>query len=166
MKQLITVLTVLIALTGCSPQDPISNDTPEALGRTIIRAFQNDDKELFQRFVYTRNEVDHILENDTKGIKDPEREISRFEEYRPQLIEAFERIKSDADQKGLTSWEDVQFSQVRYKEKSKDLIAYNCQIEFTNGEFVGTIGLQTIYRSDNGWFMVGLPQFGRYVRRP
>lgn len=152
----------LVISCSCSSSDK-GNAIPEELGKSILNAFISDDKDLFAKYVYTAHEVDYFLEHYGKPL-DSARQYQRYEEYYPKLIDRFQRIKDDAASKGLTNWENVQFSKVSYNPRSNGIEARSARLEFVNGDFIGTIKLSTINKSDRGWFMAGMPSFGGYSR--
>lgn len=161
-RYIILLTTILITMTSCSFSDE-GNAIPEELGKSVLNAFITDDKELFAKYVYTAHEVDYFLKNYGKPL-DSARQYQRYEEYYPKLIERFEKIKEDAAAKGLTNWKNVEFSKLSYNPRSNGIEARSTRLEFINGDFIGSISLSTINKSDRGWFMAGMPNFRSYQR--
>lgn len=152
-----------LLLLSCSTGGNFNNDTPEGLGKIILEALRNNDKELYQQHIYTAHEIDYLMANGADKL-DREREMQRIQEYGGHLKDSFDRMIKNASKEGLNDWADVTFSKVTYDLQANELEARNASIEFIKGDFVGTIALRTIFKSDRGRFMVGVPEFGRYTR--
>tara|TARA_R110002096_G_scaffold430739_1_gene645057 strand:- start:92 stop:604 length:513 start_codon:yes stop_codon:yes gene_type:complete len=148
---------------SCVSNGDIGNDTPENLGRSILHSLQQDDIELFTKYIYTEHEVEYFIKNYKKKL-DAESVRDRHKEYYPKLIEAFDKIRKDAVSKGLTNWDDVEFSKVSYSSRMDETEARSTRLEFTNDKFIGIVNLSTIRKSDRGWFMQGMPSFRGYSR--
>ncbi|WP_203256436.1 hypothetical protein [Hyunsoonleella ulvae] len=156
-------LIIIFLFTSCISDGDVGNVTPEDLGKSVLYALKQNDKDLFTEYIYTKYEVEYFIKNYGKPIN-AERARNRHEEYYPKLIEAFDEIKADAISKGLTNWDNVEFSKVSYSPRSNGIEARSTRLEFTNGKFIGTIKLSTINKSDKGWFMAGVPSFSNYSR--
>lgn len=160
------VFCLLIILTSCNSLTDFGNKTPEDLGKSVLQALKTNDNEMFQEYVYTMHEVNFMLSNNEKAIKNKKGILERFEEYNERLRKVDGEIKKQASQNGLNDWSNIEFSHLNYALNSDDISAKNTVLYFTNGEFLGSIRLRGIYKSDRGWFMAGVPKFGKYNRMP
>lgn len=165
MKKVLVLLFILL-INACSSPGDAGNEIPEDLGKSVLHALKTDDNALFQNYVYTMHELEFMFENDEKAKKNENAILKRFDEYDERLRKADSEIKKQASQKGLNDWSEVEFSHLNYKLNSDEVSAKDTVLYFTNGEFMGSIRLRSIYKSDRGWFMAGVPAFNKYNRMP
>ena len=162
MKKLL-FLFISFLMISCGSNGDLGNQTPEDLGKSVLQALKTNDNELFQNYVYTVYEVEFIA-NNSERYKNKESVLKRLDKLNDRLRKADTEIKKQASQRGLNDWSKVEFSHLNFKLNSDNLSAKNTVLYFTNGEFLGSIRLRGIVKSDRGWYMAGVPVFGKYNR--
>ena len=130
----ILALAVIPGCTGgCGDSATLPQD-PHAFGRTLVSALKAGDADAFNRLIYTKSDVEYMLEHRTAAGRDAETYrdgwMESYERRRSEIERSFDRIYREGERHGLTDWSTVTFKTVDFKPiREGDFTRYEVIVE-------------------------------------
>ena len=157
MRHLLTIaLITFFQATTFSQVDKRPTD-PKELGEMVFESFQNENYELFLKYIFTEADCDTMANNadapDSLKIKVVKQMKGLTNHIRQTSKENFEMIISTGKQKGL-DWKKVKLTDVKFEIKNRDNIQSSdifllCKYKDT----IFQIKLDNCHKSD-AWLMM------------
>ncbi|HHP7236940.1 hypothetical protein [Longibacter sp.] len=114
----ILVLAMIPGCTGGCGESATLPQDPHAFGRTIVSALKAGDADAFNRLIYTRSDVEYMIEHRAAAGRDAETYrkgwMESYDRRRNEIERSFERIYREGERHGLTDWSTVTFKTVDF----------------------------------------------------
>lgn len=126
-------------------------ETPDDLGKLMLKAFVNNDPALWARLIHP------TLEDKRENAM----------EWRDAIIKQFNDVRKNFAARGLSNWSDVKFSRVTYQEcdqcasaNQKWLRELVVEFWYQDKEFLGGLVMSPSYTYKGKFFIAGLVEGG------
>ena len=123
MRYFLTITLITLFLTSaCSQIDRGPND-PKELGEMIFKSFQNENYQLFLKYIFTEADCDYMVKN--SGTPDSIAIAAQMKGVTNHILqtseENFESIISTGKQNGV-KWQEVKLTDVKFEIKERGKI--------------------------------------------
>jgi hypothetical protein len=164
------ILLVVLTVGGCGEEATRPPD-PHAFGREIVAALKTEDGDRFQQLIYTREDVEYMLEHRPAAGRDLEayREgwLDGYERKRDEIERSFARMHREASAQGLEDWSDVTFKTVDFKTvREGDFTRYEIVVELSDdGRLEYVVSEATAWKTPTGLALQSPPTLLTRERR-
>ena len=158
MIRKILFLTLFIFTTTCSPSNK-ENNTPEELGKTIYKAFLNNNIEEYKKYIMTAEDFIKLLDSSSYSEKKKAKYIIKYNEDIPvmykQIVNDFTLVRDEA-KNNMIDWGKIEFDKIEYKDGKTTYMQYayiNLIFNFKGTKYF--IRLNDCLNTERGWLISG-----------
>jgi len=135
---------------------------PHALGRSLVQAIQSEDAEAYRRLIYTRDDVEYMLEHRTVAGRDPKTYRDgwerAFDRRRAEIERSFDRIYREGARQGLENWSGAVFKTVDFTSiQEGDFTRHEMIVKFTADGREYVLSNLTGWETENGLAIQSAP---------
>jgi len=159
---LLTMLVAAVGLAaGCGEKATRPQD-PHAFGRALVSALQGEDTSSFEPLIYTKSDVEYMLDHRIMKGEDPETMrqgwTNSYDRRRDEIERSFDRLHREGARHGLTDWSSVTFKTVDFSAITEGTFTrYEMIVEFTANGRSYVIDDATAWKTHRGLVLQSPP---------
>lgn len=156
------VLLAAVSIAGGCGDKTTGPQDPHAFGRALVASLQKSDASSFEPLIYTRSDVEYMLNHRTVKGEDPEtlRQgwTDGYERRRDEIERSYDRLHREGARHGLTDWSALTFKTVDFTPiREGEFTRYEMIVEFTADGRTYVIDEATVWKTDRGLVLQSPP---------